>query len=481
MVDDDGAIVIALGTASAAAQAWNRATATPWSGSPERLEDFHPLGHPLSHSCNTPESSGRVTVSVVIPAWNCESSLDVVLRAIALSLYARHFPDRVEVVVCDDGSTDGTWSVLESCALPVRLVTLRQSHTSQSAAVNAALGVAGGDVIVFVDADIVLGCGAIDAMVSRIERWPQAICIGFRSNIDPSAAVTEPLWELMHREALSGDNRVRFDLPSLVPNMMTDTSWLADLDNGCAMLDSQGSLWPRHRFVYGCLFAARRELVLAAGGFPDDMKGWGYNDTLCAANMEARGGFVLPVTSAWAHHIKHPLRHPEQWMQMRRNEMAYRQKLAEPPAVHLVRGQGPKSSEVLERKPAAPPESRRPSPVRASWATWHSLGDFEATGHAEAPPDAAAYARFVRGNYEECADVSTTRTTVWGALSLTALGYPKAANEVLQRCNGETAQYAASGSWAEFAWLTQHYETVGLERVAHRYRLMCALIRGADE
>jgi hypothetical protein len=105
--------------------------------------------------------------------------------------------------------------------------------------------------------------------------------------------------------------------------MLVATRWLTGLDGAHAILDSQGSSWPRHRFLYGCLFSVRLDLLRSCGAFPDALKGWGYNDTLVAVRLEASGAFLLPVTSAWGHHIQHDIRHPAQWFQYSRNRLAY--------------------------------------------------------------------------------------------------------------------------------------------------------------
>jgi glycosyltransferase involved in cell wall biosynthesis len=213
----------------------------------------------------------------------------------------------------------------------VEVAAFRLAHRGQSAALNAGLERASGDVVVFCDSDMILGCGALDELAARHERWGDAVCFGFHSNIQAAAVETSSTWSLMHREACSRDPRVRFYLPTLVPNLLDASGWLSRLHSGRFMLDSRGGDWRRHRFLFGCLFSARRELVLENDGFPDALNGWGYNDVLVAARLEASGAFLLPVASAWGHHVEHEVRPPDRWFQLGRNSLAYHELLERPP------------------------------------------------------------------------------------------------------------------------------------------------------
>lgn len=98
-------------------------------------------------------SAGASLISVVIPAFNeAENLVEVVPELIdALSRKALEF----EVVVVDDGSTDGTAGViadLEDAEPRVRGVYLRR-NLGKSPALVAGLEEAGGDLVVLMDAD----------------------------------------------------------------------------------------------------------------------------------------------------------------------------------------------------------------------------------------------------------------------------------------------------------------------------------------
>ncbi|OGA50718.1 MAG: hypothetical protein A3G25_11490 [Betaproteobacteria bacterium RIFCSPLOWO2_12_FULL_63_13] len=87
-------------------------------------------------------------VSVVIPAFNAEPTL---ARAIDSVLAQTVAANAVEIVVCDDGSTDGTAAVLEGYG--DRLIVVRQENKGRGAARNACLERAKGEFIAMLDAD----------------------------------------------------------------------------------------------------------------------------------------------------------------------------------------------------------------------------------------------------------------------------------------------------------------------------------------
>ncbi|HJS95798.1 MAG TPA: glycosyltransferase family A protein [Solirubrobacteraceae bacterium] len=86
-------------------------------------------------------------VSVVIPAHNAAPFLPAALSSVA----AQTFTDW-EVVAVDDGSSDETWSILESAGPRVRAFRTLQSE-GPAAARNRALAEVTGELVAFLDAD----------------------------------------------------------------------------------------------------------------------------------------------------------------------------------------------------------------------------------------------------------------------------------------------------------------------------------------
>ena len=101
-------------------------------------------------------------VSVVVPAYNEGVGIEQCVR----SLVASDYPD-VEVVVVDDGSTDGTAALVESLALPgVRVIT--QPNAGKPAALMTGIRAARHDVLVLVDGDTVFEADSIRELVAPL-------------------------------------------------------------------------------------------------------------------------------------------------------------------------------------------------------------------------------------------------------------------------------------------------------------------------
>jgi cellulose synthase/poly-beta-1,6-N-acetylglucosamine synthase-like glycosyltransferase/peptidoglycan/xylan/chitin deacetylase (PgdA/CDA1 family) len=87
-------------------------------------------------------------VSVVVPAYNEKECIANTVRSLSVSTHP------VEILVVDDGSTDGTGDIVEALGLPgVRLI--RQENAGKAAALNAGLAQARYDLIVMMDGDTV--------------------------------------------------------------------------------------------------------------------------------------------------------------------------------------------------------------------------------------------------------------------------------------------------------------------------------------
>lgn len=111
-----------------------------------------------------------LSVSVIIPAYNAEPLLG---RAIESALGQELAPH--EVIVIDDGSSDGTAAVARSYGS--RIIFLEQPNQGQGAARNAGLQVATGRFVAFLDADDYWANGFLRATVDFLLRHDDAIAV----------------------------------------------------------------------------------------------------------------------------------------------------------------------------------------------------------------------------------------------------------------------------------------------------------------
>ncbi len=104
-------------------------------------------------------------VSVVIPACNAAPFLDEALD----SVFAQGLPE-VEVVVVDDGSTDGTAEVARRFGRGVRV--LSQPRSGSGRARNLGLAETRGELVAFLDADDVWGSDKMARQLPLLEDDP---------------------------------------------------------------------------------------------------------------------------------------------------------------------------------------------------------------------------------------------------------------------------------------------------------------------
>lgn len=105
-------------------------------------------------------------ISVIIPTYNEKESLGDCIE----SLGTQTFKD-FEIIVVDDGSTDGTVQVLENLAssLP-NFKFVRELHKGPGAARNLGAKHANGNILVLVDADMTFDKNFLETLVHPIEK-----------------------------------------------------------------------------------------------------------------------------------------------------------------------------------------------------------------------------------------------------------------------------------------------------------------------
>ncbi len=101
-------------------------------------------------------------VSVIVPAFNESANIAATVR----SLVACEYP-WVEVIVVDDGSTDGTAEIVARLRLP-GVHVIRQENAGKPAALNTGIRYARGDILVLVDGDTVFERDALAELVQPL-------------------------------------------------------------------------------------------------------------------------------------------------------------------------------------------------------------------------------------------------------------------------------------------------------------------------
>jgi cellulose synthase/poly-beta-1,6-N-acetylglucosamine synthase-like glycosyltransferase len=131
-------------------------------------------------------------VSVVIPAYNAETTIDDTLISVRSQTHRE-----LEIIVVDDGSTDDTTGVVKAhAALDSRLTLIRQENLGVAAARNIGWQSARSRFIAFVDADDLWA-------PTKIERQLEILLSG-----DPRIGFVYTWWAMIDRS-----NRIRCKVP----------------------------------------------------------------------------------------------------------------------------------------------------------------------------------------------------------------------------------------------------------------------------
>lgn len=110
--------------------------------------------------------------SVVVPAYQAESFIERTLSTVADQTIQPH-----ELIVVDDGSTDGTVGVVESFALKhpqLNVRVLREPHRGPGATRNAGIRAARSEWVAFLDSDDLWLPEKLEKMMGAVQTIPSA-------------------------------------------------------------------------------------------------------------------------------------------------------------------------------------------------------------------------------------------------------------------------------------------------------------------
>lgn len=195
--------------------------------------------------------SAEPLVSVVIPAYNAEKTLE---RAMASILQEKSVP--LELIVVDDGSTDSTSQVIAAAAARdnrVRRISRPNGHVA--AACNTGIRAARGKYVAFLEADDEWLPGKLQQQMEILEGWPEvgAVFTNFY-NHDEVTNVTQLLSE-QQREVLA----------TLPRKQITARAVIIDGDLRPYLLKSN--------FILRSSIMIPRNLLLDLGGSDENLRG----------------------------------------------------------------------------------------------------------------------------------------------------------------------------------------------------------------
>lgn len=198
--------------------------------------------------------------SVVIPAHNAALVLPAALDA----LFVQTVPSgwTIEVVISDDGSTDATRTVAQQAVLPrgwIRQI-ISEAKAGPGEARNRGVRAATGDIILFLQADILLRLDALQAHLQFHETNPSI----------RAAALGYVMWD-----------------PTIIPSRLMIWMMHGGHHNNYDALLGQRQIDPTH-FLYGSCTSLKRQLLIDEP-FNPLFLGYGWEDLELGRRLTQRG------------------------------------------------------------------------------------------------------------------------------------------------------------------------------------------------
>jgi len=208
-------------------------------------------------------------VSVIIPTYNNRDVLHTTIEA----LLAQEFsPDHYEIVIADDGPTDGTAEMIGAITGPVPVRYVAQGHVGRSAARNLGARAARGRILLFIDADIWAAPGMLAAHHRHYPPDARRLGVQGRSLTHPDTRVTP----FMKAREITPDLTIR----------------------------RRRHLSPVHIITRN--FSTLRAEFEVIGGFDEGFTGYGWEDIELAMRLAARGVTFdyEPDALGYHHHVE---------------------------------------------------------------------------------------------------------------------------------------------------------------------------------
>ena len=228
------------------------------------------------------------TVSVIVPAYNCQSKLNLALAGLSRQTYPHHL---MEVVVVDDGS-EPKLELPEVTPPNCRLLRV-SDHSSEWGRANALnIGVehSDGEILHWLDADII----PFPEHVAAQARWhhvaPDVVTLGYKRFVQQGSTTPE---EILARCAAG-------TLDTLFPPEVT-----APHDYVEGLIEATDQLRQADPLMFrahvGATSSLRRELCRAAGGLDPGLKLG--EDTELGHRLVQQGAVFVPEPQAQSWHM----------------------------------------------------------------------------------------------------------------------------------------------------------------------------------
>ncbi len=265
----------------------------------------------------------ELDASVIVPSYNRRQALALTLASLR---WQRHPAERFEVLVVDDGSTDGTAEWLASLSLPSHITVVRRVNGGRAAARNTGLSRCRGRIVIFCDADTIPDPGFVADHVAEHGPHDDRVVVG---NMLNALTAWSPALAPYQLDELEGVSRHHADIQMKIDaarrGEAVEFIFPQEIEKQFSAVDRLilGNPLHSHRGIpasYGAhlagfaipwvLFVTQnasipRALFDRVGGFDEDFRGWGYEDTEFGYRLHVAGGAFRIADRALTYHQSH--------------------------------------------------------------------------------------------------------------------------------------------------------------------------------
>lgn len=275
----------------------------------------------------------QLTASFVIPAYRCKHTILAVLSGIESQYLKANIK---EVVVVEDGETDGTDEVVGEFQKKtgVKIVYLRNEPRRCVAYTrNRGFRAAKGDIVAFLDCDIVIPPDYLNYHLYLHSEVSNAIGVSLRSftdEIHDSAGKYKfPITEIKGEWRVSRFIKAEY-CTTEASKRFADTTvrLIEEMDGFKGLGNGYQHYYQLPNVCMTCAITYRRKDLIKVRGCPSNFLGWGYDDTAMAAKVISLGRYVVPIMKAGVYHIKHPDRSDDKKTERVTNRYLYEKMLS---------------------------------------------------------------------------------------------------------------------------------------------------------
>ncbi len=251
------------------------------------------------------------SVSIVIPYYetgeNFGRCLYFLKRAIS------KYPSSCEIIVVDDGSTRKPMINYINNQKEIRII-VHKKNLGRTEARNSGLSAANGEIIFFLDSDVLveedLIVNHVKLHIEAIRQARKAICVGFFEFSDAKSTK-------LKQNRLTSQN---ISINDFRVDCVYDAKWigcdddklyigqhirLVDETNNFRSWSGQYKAWMLPNMVLGGVFSLIKDEIDAVGMFDSRFKGYGFTETSAVTKMIAeRGNVVIPCLIGGGIHIE---------------------------------------------------------------------------------------------------------------------------------------------------------------------------------